>query len=149
MIPPNNFWWLSLSPTHVFIFQANLSGPPSEPFQSFQWSPLLGYQLRLILPLFSLNQVISPKILRLPSQVIRNDRSLRPDSRPSLGPPRTAANRAYISFPESFTGNASRFFTGAQLFRKWHMSTPRRSQYLLSTIVSFGSPRTVLRKWRL
>ena len=26
------------------------------------------------------------------------------------------------------------------------MSTPRRSQYLLSTIVSFGSPRTVLLK---
>ena len=36
------------SPLHVFIFQANLSGPPSESFQSFQRSPLLGSQLRLI-----------------------------------------------------------------------------------------------------
>ena len=35
---------------HVFIFQANLSGPPSESFQSFQQSPLLGSQLRLIPP---------------------------------------------------------------------------------------------------
>ena len=39
MIPPNNFWWLSQSPSppsprpppHVFIFQANLSGPPLNP----------------------------------------------------------------------------------------------------------------------
>ena len=29
-------------PPHVFIFQANLSGPLSESFQSFQRSPLLG-----------------------------------------------------------------------------------------------------------
>ena len=35
---------------HVFIFQANLSGPPSESFQSFQRSPLLGSQLQLIPP---------------------------------------------------------------------------------------------------
>ena len=50
MIPPNNFWWLPQSltppppphPPHVFIFQANLSGPLSESFQSFQRSPLLG-----------------------------------------------------------------------------------------------------------
>ena len=27
-------------PQHVLIFQANLSGPPSESFQSFQWFPL-------------------------------------------------------------------------------------------------------------
>ena len=42
MIPPINFWWLSRPPPpqHVFIFQANLSGPPSESFQSFQWFPL-------------------------------------------------------------------------------------------------------------
>ena len=38
------------SPPHVFIFQANLSGPPSESLQSFQLSPLLGSQLRLIPP---------------------------------------------------------------------------------------------------
>ena len=37
-------------PPSVFIFQANLSGPPSESFQSFQWSPLWGSQLRLIPP---------------------------------------------------------------------------------------------------
>ena len=35
---------------HAFIFQANLSGPPSQSFQSFQWSLLLGSQLRLIPP---------------------------------------------------------------------------------------------------
>ena len=40
-------------------FQASLSGPPSESFQSFQRSPLLGSQLRLI-----------------PPQGINNDRSL-------------------------------------------------------------------------
>ena len=41
VIPPNNIWWLSRPPTppHVFIFQANLSDPPSESFQSLQWSP--------------------------------------------------------------------------------------------------------------
>ena len=52
VIFPNNIWWLLRSPAHphAFIFQANLSGPPSESFQSFQWSPLLGSQLRLIPP---------------------------------------------------------------------------------------------------
>ena len=30
-------------PHHVFIFQANSSGPPSKSFQSFQWSSLLGF----------------------------------------------------------------------------------------------------------
>ena len=53
VIPPDNFWWLARSPPprpppRVFIFQANLRGPPSESFQSFQRSPLLGCQLRLI-----------------------------------------------------------------------------------------------------
>ena len=38
-------------PHHIFIFQANLSSPLSESFQSFQWFPLLGSQLRLM-PLF-------------------------------------------------------------------------------------------------
>ena len=53
-------------PPHVFIFQANLSGPPSESIQSFQWSPLwvLGYD-RLTppppSPFYSpKNQVIPP-----------------------------------------------------------------------------------------
>ena len=33
-------------PPDVFIFQANLSDPPSESFQSFQWSPfgVLSYE---------------------------------------------------------------------------------------------------------
>ena len=53
--PPNNFWWLSRPPfpPNAFIFRANLSGPPSESFQSFQRCPLLGSQLRLIPLLFS------------------------------------------------------------------------------------------------
>ena len=61
--PPNNIWWLSRSPPcHFFIFQANLSGPPSESLPSFQWSPLFGSQLRLI-PLFVLLKIKwSPQI---------------------------------------------------------------------------------------
>ena len=52
-------------PLHVFIFQANLSGPLSESFQSFQCSSFMGSQLRLILAFCSpKNQVIPPKILR-------------------------------------------------------------------------------------
>ena len=72
---PNNFWWLSRPPLHVFIFQANLSGPPSESFQSFQWSVFS--QFRLI-PLFVLLKIkwSPPKILRPPPQAIDNDRSL-------------------------------------------------------------------------
>ena len=82
--PPDNIWWLSRSSPpspHVFIFQANLSGPPSESFQSFQWSPLLGSHLRLI-PTFVLLKVKwSPPHKSfpppLPTQVINNDQSLR------------------------------------------------------------------------
>ena len=51
--PPNNFWWLSRflpPPPHIFIFKANLNGPPSEYFQSFQWFPVFGSQLLLIPP---------------------------------------------------------------------------------------------------
>ena len=80
VIPSNNIWWLRDPPPHAFIFQANLSGPPSESFQSFQWSPLLGSQLRLIPPFCSpKNQVIPPKILRSPPppRTISNDRSPR------------------------------------------------------------------------
>ena len=40
----------AIPPAHVFIFQENLSGPPSESLQSFQRSLLLGSQLRLIPP---------------------------------------------------------------------------------------------------
>ena len=81
--PPNNIWWLLRSPPPplVFIFQANLSSPPSESFQRFQRSSLLGSQLQLI-PLFVLRKIKwSPKILRPPSplsplQAINDDRSL-------------------------------------------------------------------------
>ena len=37
-------------PPYVLIFQENLSSPPSESFQSFQRSPLLGSQFPLIRP---------------------------------------------------------------------------------------------------
>ena len=40
-------------PPHAFIFQANLSCPPSYSFQTFQRSTLLGSQLRLFPLLFS------------------------------------------------------------------------------------------------
>ena len=61
----------------TFIFQANLNGPPSESFQSFQRSPLLGYQLRLI-PTFVLLKIKwPPKILRSTPPAINNDGSLR------------------------------------------------------------------------
>ena len=58
------------STSHVFIFQENLSGLPSEPLQSFHQppSPLWGSQLRLIPPFYSpQNQVIPPKILPPPA----------------------------------------------------------------------------------
>ena len=59
------------------IVQADLSGPPSESFQNFQWSPPFGLSVTTDPPLCSpKNQVIPPKILR-PPQVINNDRSLR------------------------------------------------------------------------
>ena len=77
VIPPNNLLMTFAIPPHVLIFQANLSGPPSESFQSFQQSALLSSQLRLIPPLYSpKNQVIPLKILRPLPQPINNDRSL-------------------------------------------------------------------------
>ena len=53
-------------PRHAFIFHANLSGPPSESFQSFLRSPLLGSQIRLI-----------PPKIPSPPWAIRNDRPLK------------------------------------------------------------------------
>ena len=75
VIPPNNFWWLSRSPT-VFIFQANLSGPHSESIRSFQRSPLLCSQLQLIPLLFYQKSSDPPKILRPRPQAINNDQCL-------------------------------------------------------------------------
>ena len=77
VIPPNNIWWPSRSPPHyVFIFQPNLSGPPTESFQSLHWSPLLGSQLRLIPPFVLLKIKWSPPNPP-PFLAINNDRSLR------------------------------------------------------------------------
>ena len=77
VIPPNNIWWLSRSPPpHVFIFHANLSGPPSESLQSFQLSPLLGSQLRLIPPFVFLK--IKWSLPKSPPREINNDRSFVP-----------------------------------------------------------------------
>ena len=42
--PPQERLMTFAIPYHVFIFQANLSGPPSESFQSFERFPLLGSQ---------------------------------------------------------------------------------------------------------
>ena len=68
--PPNNFWWLSWSP-HVFIFQANLSGPPSESFNSFQWSPTFGVLS------YDWSPQKNPPPTAPPRQAINNDRSLK------------------------------------------------------------------------
>ena len=67
---------------HVFIYQANLRGPPSESFQSFQWSPLLGSQLRLIPPFLLLKIKLTPpppKSSVPPREInsINDDRSLK------------------------------------------------------------------------
>ena len=81
--PPNNFWCFSRSPPalHVFIFQANLSGSLSESFQSFQWSPLLGFQLQTDPPFVLPKLKWSPLKLSAPPPqpplAINNDRSLR------------------------------------------------------------------------
>ena len=78
VLPPNNIWWPSRSPPHhVFIFQTNLSGPPSESFQSLHWSRLLGSQLRLIPPFVLLKIKWSPPSKSSAPQAINNDRSLR------------------------------------------------------------------------
>ena len=64
-------------PPHVFIFQANLTGLPSESFQSFQRSPFLGSQLWLIPPFALLKMKWCPLKSSDPSPpAINNDRSL-------------------------------------------------------------------------
>ena len=65
---------------HVFIFQANLSGPPLNPSKVFSDPPILGSRLRLTPPFCSpKTQVIPPKNPPPPPppQAINNDRSLR------------------------------------------------------------------------
>ena len=79
-------------PAIVFIFQANLSCSPSESFQSFQWSTLLGSQLLLIPPFVLLKVKWSPKILhRPPPPAMNNDWSLN-----KVTPNRLEANRVAI-----------------------------------------------------
>ena len=65
-------------PPHVFILQANLSGPPSESLQSLQLSPLLGSQLRLIPPFVFLKIKWSLPKSPPPPREINNDRSFVP-----------------------------------------------------------------------
>ena len=87
MIPPNNIWWLSWSPLRVFIFQANLSGPPSDyPSKVFSNLPfwVLSYDL---IPPFWVSQKSSDPPLNSPAQppppspppspAINNERSVR------------------------------------------------------------------------
>ena len=81
MVPSNNIRWLSRSP-HVFIFHVGkFEWSPSESFQSFQWSSLLGSQLRLISPFVPLKIKWSPQNPRRPPpppfQAINNHRCLR------------------------------------------------------------------------
>ena len=64
------------------IVRADLSGPPSESFQTFQWSPPFGLSVTTDPPLcFPKNQVIPPQNPPTPPppQVINNDRSLTRD----------------------------------------------------------------------
>ena len=52
VITPNNIWWLSRSSHPMSSFSKQIWAVPPLPwsFQSFQWPPLLGSQLRLIPP---------------------------------------------------------------------------------------------------
>ena len=97
MIPPNNIWWLSWSLLRVFIFQANLSGPPSDypskvfsnlPFWvlSYDWSPHFESPRNQAIPPFWVSQKSSDPPLKSPAQsppppppspAINNDRSVR------------------------------------------------------------------------
>ena len=74
--PLKTFDDFSDPPPFVFIFQANLSGPLSESFQSFQRSSLLGSQLRLIPP-FVLPKIKWSPPKSSPPPAINNDRSLK------------------------------------------------------------------------
>ena len=81
VIPLNNIWWaLAIPPPQCLHFPSKFDcTPPPESFQSFQWSPLLGSQLRLIPPFVLLKIKWSPKSPTLPPpppQAINNDRSL-------------------------------------------------------------------------
>ena len=63
VIPLNNIWWaLAILPPQCLHFPSKFDCTPPESFQSFQWSPLLGSQLRLIPPFVLLKIKWSPKI---------------------------------------------------------------------------------------
>ena len=79
VIPPNNIWWRSRSshPMSSFSKQIWAVAPLPWSFQSFQWSPLLGSQLRLMPPFVLLKIKWSPpkkKTILPPPQGINNDR---------------------------------------------------------------------------
>ena len=79
VIPPNNVWWFSRSPHPMSSFSKQIWVVPPLPwsFQSFQWSPLLGSQLRLIPPFVLLKSKWSPQNPPPPlPKAINNDRSL-------------------------------------------------------------------------
>ena len=63
VIPLNNIWWLSRfpPPPQCLHFPSKFDCTPPESFQSFQWSPLLGSQLRLIPPFVLLKIKWSPQ----------------------------------------------------------------------------------------
>ena len=99
MVSPNNIRWLSRSP-HVFIFHVGKFGwSPSESFQSFQWSSLLGSQLRLISPFVALKSSDPPKILAPPPpfQAINNYRCLRLIGSSAYSPRQKSLKPAYTS----------------------------------------------------
>ena len=81
VIAPNNFWWFSRppppppSPSPSFFKQIWVV-PPSESFQSFQWSPLWIISDDWFPILFSQKSSDPLKSSLPPSQAINNDRSL-------------------------------------------------------------------------
>ena len=72
MISPNNIWWLSSFSKQIWV----VPPPPTESFQSFQWSPLLGSQLPLIPTFVLLRSSDSPPRKKSFPPAINNHRSL-------------------------------------------------------------------------
>ena len=79
VIPSNNIWWLSRSPSPCLHFPSKFEWSPLWILPKFQWSPLLGFQLRLIPPFVLLKIKWSPLKSSAPPapRTISNDRSPR------------------------------------------------------------------------